>query len=108
MAALTLGALTLYRARREQSLSPGDSVSILVIFSLLFLVPGALYLMLASWVARRKRWAVICSLALAMLGDTRAGYLEIDFATKFAPRGQLPEANRNRAMIAIMEKRSTP
>jgi tetratricopeptide (TPR) repeat protein len=43
-------------------------------------------------------------LALAMLGDVRGGYQELDYAQKFAPRGQLPEANRNRAMIAILEK----
>ena len=43
-------------------------------------------------------------LALAMLGDIRGGYQELDYAQKFAPRGQLPEANRNRAMIAILEK----
>ncbi len=43
-------------------------------------------------------------LALALLGDVRGGYQELDYAQKFAPRGQLPEANRNRAMIAILEK----
>jgi tetratricopeptide (TPR) repeat protein len=43
-------------------------------------------------------------LAIAMLGDIRGGYIQIDYAQKYAPRGQLPEANRNRAMIAILEK----
>lgn len=40
-------------------------------------------------------------LALAMLGDEKAGQRELDFAQKLAPRNQLPEANRNRAIIAI-------
>ena len=41
-------------------------------------------------------------LALAMLGDIRAGYKEIEVAQKLA-RNQLPEANRNRAKIALIE-----
>jgi len=43
-------------------------------------------------------------LALALQGDIRGGYVQIDYAQKYAARGQLPEANRNRAMIAILEK----
>ena len=43
-------------------------------------------------------------LALAMLGDIRGGYREVDNAQKFASGGKLPEANRNRAMIALLEK----
>lgn len=42
-------------------------------------------------------------LALAMLGDERAGFRELEFAQKLAPRNQLPEANRNRAVIFIKQ-----
>ena len=42
-------------------------------------------------------------LALAMSGDLRGGYKELDFAQKLAPRNQLPEANRNRAIIFVKE-----
>jgi tetratricopeptide (TPR) repeat protein len=41
-------------------------------------------------------------LALAMLDDIRGGYKEIEVAQKLS-RNQLPEANRNRAMIALRE-----
>ncbi|HYG78516.1 MAG TPA: tetratricopeptide repeat protein, partial [Planctomycetota bacterium] len=41
-------------------------------------------------------------LALAMLDDIRGGYKELDIAQRLA-RNQLPEANRNRAMIALRE-----
>ncbi len=42
-------------------------------------------------------------LALAMLGDDKAGFRELEFAQKLAPRNQLPEANRNRAVIYVKE-----
>ena len=42
-------------------------------------------------------------LALAMLGDDKAGFRELDFAQKLAPRNQLPEAHRNRGVIYIKE-----
>lgn len=42
-------------------------------------------------------------LALAMLGDEKAGFKELEFAQKLAPRNQLPEANRNRAVIFIKQ-----
>ena len=45
-------------------------------------------------------------LALAMLGDIRAGYKEVEYAQKLA-RNQLPEAHRNRAMIALLENKPT-
>jgi tetratricopeptide (TPR) repeat protein len=41
-------------------------------------------------------------LALAMLNDNRGGYRELDVAQRLA-RNQLPEAHRNRAMIALRE-----
>jgi tetratricopeptide (TPR) repeat protein len=41
-------------------------------------------------------------LALAMLDDIRGGYKAIEVAQKLS-RNQLPEANRNRAMIALRE-----
>lgn len=44
-------------------------------------------------------------LALAMLGDNIAGQKELEFAQKLAPRGQLPEANRNRAIIALRDNK---
>jgi hypothetical protein len=40
-----------------------------------FIVPGLLYLILATWVARRRRWAVTLSYGLAMLGMTLMGML---------------------------------
>ncbi|HEY3322275.1 MAG TPA: DUF2225 domain-containing protein [Planctomycetota bacterium] len=46
-------------------------------------------------------------LAVAMRGDIRSGYRELDFAQKLAPKNQLPEANRNRAMIALREGKLT-
>src|SRR5205085_12435510 len=42
-------------------------------------------------------------LAVAMLGDTRAGLKELEFAQKLAVGNRLPEANRNRAVIALHE-----
>jgi len=45
-------------------------------------------------------------LALAYLNDNRAGYRELDVAQRLA-RNQLPEAHRNRAMIAIREGKLT-
>ncbi|HYF51809.1 MAG TPA: tetratricopeptide repeat protein [Planctomycetota bacterium] len=42
-------------------------------------------------------------LALAMCGDVRGAYRELDIAQRLAPRGQLPEAHRNRAMVAMRE-----
>ncbi|HLX60793.1 MAG TPA: tetratricopeptide repeat protein [Planctomycetota bacterium] len=42
-------------------------------------------------------------LALAMSGDVKAGLRELDFAQKLAPRNQLPEANRNRAIIFVKQ-----
>jgi len=41
-------------------------------------------------------------LALAMTDDVRGGYRELDVAQKLA-RNQLPEAHRNRAVIAMRE-----
>jgi len=45
-------------------------------------------------------------LALAMLDDVRGGYKALDVAQRLA-RNQLPEANRNRAMIALREGKLT-
>jgi Flp pilus assembly protein TadD len=42
-------------------------------------------------------------LALAMLGDIKGAHREIDFAQKLAPRGQLTEAHRNRALVFVRE-----
>ena len=44
-------------------------------------------------------------LALAMLGDMKAGLRELEFAQRLAPRNQLPEANRNRAVIALHDNK---
>lgn len=44
-------------------------------------------------------------LALAMLGDMKAGLRELEFAQRLSPRNQLPEANRNRAMIALHDNK---
>lgn len=41
-------------------------------------------------------------LALALQGDVQGGNREVDIAQKLAPRNLLPEANRNRAMIALL------
>jgi tetratricopeptide (TPR) repeat protein len=43
-------------------------------------------------------------LALAMEGKVREGLKELEYAEKLAPRNQLHEANRNRAMIYVREK----
>jgi tetratricopeptide (TPR) repeat protein len=43
-------------------------------------------------------------LALAMQGKVREGFRELEYAEKLAPRNQLHEANRNRAMIYVMQK----
>lgn len=45
-------------------------------------------------------------LALALTGDIQNGYKELDHALKLAPRNQLAEAFRNRAVLALIENKS--
>ena len=84
VAALSLGGVILYRAHAEKTARPDSSVAILVIFALSFLAPGVLYLVLAAWVARRRRWAILCSLGMAMLDMLFQGVL---FVTSWGAPG---------------------
>jgi peptidoglycan/LPS O-acetylase OafA/YrhL len=74
VAALTLGAIAFYVAQKESALGRTD-VRIIYTFSFIFLIPGLLYIVLATFVARQRRWAVTSSLALAMLDMTLLGLL---------------------------------
>ena len=84
VATLTLGAISLYAGRQAAASASRDAGMIYIIFSLLFIVPGMLYLVLATFVARRKRWAIITSLLLAMLDMTLLGIL---FVTSWGAPG---------------------
>ena len=75
VAALTLGAMAFYAGQREAAGSGRGASLIHVIFALLFILPGLLYLLLATFVARQRRWAVIASLVLAMADMTLLGVL---------------------------------
>jgi hypothetical protein len=85
VAALTLGAVGLYTGRQTAASSPREGSSLVyVIFALMFMIPGALYLLLATWVARRRRWAVILCTGLAMLDMVLLGLL---FVTSWSAPG---------------------
>ena len=89
VAALTLGAVGLYTGRQAAAATSsistrGDSSLVYVIFALMFMIPGGLYLLLATWVARRRRWAVILCTALAMLDMMLLGLL---FVTSWGAPG---------------------
>lgn len=90
VAALTLGAIGFYTGRQAAAAaaSPssmrGDSSLVYAIFALMFMIPGALYLLLATWVARRRRWAVLSCTALAMLDMMLLGLL---FVTSWGAPG---------------------
>lgn len=84
VAALTLGAVSFYAGRQAAAVSNGDAGRVYVIFSLMFIVPGALYLALAGFVAQRRRWAIISTLMLAMLDMTLLGIL---FVTSWGAPG---------------------
>jgi hypothetical protein len=83
-AAMTLGALSLYTGRKAEGSAQGGIPMAYIIFSLMFLGPGVLYLMLAAFVAKRRRWAIVISLALAMLDMTLLGIL---FVTSWGAPG---------------------
>jgi hypothetical protein len=83
MAALTFGALCLYSGR-EASTSSGHQIGpVYIVFAMIFMVPGALYLVLATFVARQRRWAIISALGLAMVDMTLLGIL---FVTSWGTR----------------------
>lgn len=84
VAALTLGAVSLYAGRQSAADSNHDASAAYVIFALMFIVPGVLYLALASFVVKQRRWAVITSLLLAMLDMTLLGIL---FVTSWGAPG---------------------
>jgi hypothetical protein len=73
MAALTLGAIILYLGKKDAEISGRDTFLAHLIFALIFLVPGVLYLILATFIIRRRRWAVMAGFALAMLDMTLLG-----------------------------------
>ena len=84
VAGLTLGAVSLY-ALRETSDSRNGRLAI-ILFALMFMVPGALYFILATFVARRKRWAIIAGFTLAMFDMTLLGVLFVtSWGTPVAP-----------------------
>lgn len=84
VAALTLGAVSFYAGRKAAAVSNGDSGAVYVIFSAMFIIPGALYLALAGFVAQRRRWAIITTLLLAMMDMTLLGIL---FVTSWGAPG---------------------
>ena len=87
MAALTLGAIIVYLGKKDTEVSGRDTFVIHLVFALIFLVPGALYLVLATFVLRQRRWAVMASFALAMLDMTLLG---IVFVTSWgSPSGRV-------------------
>ena len=52
----------------------------------MFIVPGMLYFVLATFVGRRKRWAILTGSALAMLDMTLLGVLFVtSWGTPVAP-----------------------
>ena len=75
MAAMSLGAVVLYLGKKDSELYSRDSFTLYLLFALMFLVPGALYIVLSAFVVRRRRWAIICSFMLAMLDMTLLGVL---------------------------------
>ena len=73
MAALTLGAFILYLGKKDAELSGQKAFLAHLIFALIFLVPGVLYVVLGTFIIRRRRWAVMATFALAMLDMTLLG-----------------------------------
>src|SRR2546421_4830042 len=65
IAAITLGMVPLFQ-KVPADARPQDRVT-LIIFSAMFMGPGALYVLLAVWIARRRRWAGVTGLGLAVL-----------------------------------------
>jgi hypothetical protein len=65
VAAMALAGLTLVAGRTPYHL----------VFAALFGVPGLLYFVLATWVARRRRWAIWITLLLAMADMMLLGLL---------------------------------
>ena len=67
LAALSVGGIILLAAHRpDPSRQPGE-VTLHYFVASLFLIPGFLYMALASWVARRRKWAIVTSYALAWM-----------------------------------------
>ena len=83
VAALTLGAMSFYAGQRDAAAS-GRSAAPMQVFALLFILPGVLYLILATFVARKRKWAIVASLLLAMADMTLLGVL---FVTSFGAPG---------------------
>ena len=50
-----------------------------MIFGLMFLGPGLLYLILAGWVSRRRKWAIKATFALAFVDMTLLGIVFVSF-----------------------------
>jgi hypothetical protein len=74
-AAIMLGGLTLLSARRLSS----DARVAYALFAGLFILPGLLYVILAAFVSRRRRWAVKATFALASIDMTLLGIVIVTF-----------------------------
>ena len=75
VAGLAFGGLLVSAAHTGNAGRPQGELILHYVVASVFIVPGLLYLILATWVARRRRWAVALSYGLAMLGMTLLGML---------------------------------
>ena len=75
VAAMMLGGLTLFATRR---LSP-EARAAYALFAAMFILPGMLYVILAAFVSRRRRWAIKATFALASVDMTLLGIVIVSF-----------------------------
>jgi hypothetical protein len=75
VAAIMLGGLTLFAARGL----PTHAQAAYALFAAMFILPGLLYVILAAFVSRRRRWAIKATFALASLDMTLLGVVIVTF-----------------------------
>lgn len=75
VAAVTLGLVVLAMGRHLPADVKPRERAMSTAFGILFIGPGALYVLLSVWVARRRRWAVGLLMLLALLDLTLLGAL---------------------------------
>ncbi len=75
VAGLAFGGLLLSAAHAPTPVRQQGEVTIHYVIAAGFIVPGLLYLILSTWVARKRRWAVALNYGFTMLGMTLLGML---------------------------------
>jgi hypothetical protein len=67
LAGLSCGGIIVLAAHRADPARQPGEIALHYFVASLFLVPGILYMALASWVARGRKWAILASYALAWM-----------------------------------------